>query len=579
MEARLSEEAVKAALDTGHQGLNWKPSAPPSGILAGVDIDQLSQHPDIKKIVPLLPTQSLYYAIKQKGYGECLDVLAHLSNDQVTRIVDYEAWQRDTLAPTRAFALLQNFAEISSEQLYSRFSEMDEEYQLALLAGRIRVYEFDDPMAVPEELAENIAAMPCRKVYYEILTDDKVIYEAIEAIIQAAIAHNMRYAYALIAHASYNPPNESEAQALRFRNARLEEDGFVTFEEGLQSFLPIDHLAVFDSWQEKARGIRKGAVTNPEIEQASFIDRVLQKAQADGWEIDDLYIVHQNLLYLANSLAAVARVEVDDLFGINRVLLQAKSLVSLGLEYIGRSDLGLGVEIAKAEHVKTLFRIGLSLFNQKRQQVVDSFVRAKVPGYLAIERAFKQRQWGLLIHTFDSKLLPVLGFEHTEVLKGLFNRVPMASCFADEEKNHVEFVPVDSMQLLNQLQIAVSGILSHIQLAVFAHGEPVEQSIEVMINTATVHALLGREFKAQRLVKVDLDDLTQLSIEISKERFSHLKTRLLEYLKSNVSHWASSQPELRNWELEEAMRVFDDSLKAMLLSQQGGFGLDTFVLR
>jgi hypothetical protein len=202
-----------------------------------------------------------------------------------------------------------------------------------------------------------------------------------------------------------------------------------------------------------------------------------------------------------------------------------------------------------------------------------------VPGYLAIERAFKQRQWGLLIHTFDSKLLPVLGFEHTEVLKGLFNRVPMASCFSDEEKNHVEFVPVDSVQLLNQLQIAVSGILSHIQLAVLAHGEPVEQSIEVMINTATVHALLGREFKAQPLVKDDLDDLTQLSIEISKERFSKLKTRLLEYLKSNVSHWASSQPEFRNWELEEAMRVFDDSLKAMLLSQQGGFGLDTFVLR
>lgn len=578
MEARLSEEAVKAALDTGHQGLNWKPSAP-SGILAGVDIDQLSKHPDLKKIVPMLPTQSLYYAIKQKGFGECLDVLTYLSNDQVTRLVDYDAWQHDSLSPSKAFALLKNFGEISSEQLYQRFSEMDEEYQLALVGGRIRVYEFDDPMAVPEEIAENVSAMPCKKVYYQILTDDKVIYEVIESIIQASIAHNMRYAYALIAHATYNPPNESEAQSLRFRNARLEEDGFVTFEESLESFLPIDHVSVFDKWQKQAQAIRKGAVTNPETEQAAFLDRVLQKAQADGWEIDDLYIVHQNLLYLANSLATVARVEVDDLFGVNRVLLQAKSLVSLGLEYLARSDLALGLELVKTEHVKTLFRIGLSLFNQKRKQVVDAFIRAKVPGCTTIERAFRQRQWGLLIHTLDSQLLGILGFEHTEVLKGLFNRVPMASCFSDDEKNQVEFVPVDSMQLLNQLQIAVSGILSHIQLALLAGGEPVEQSIEVMINTATVHSLLGRDFKVTSLVKEDLEGLTQISIETSKQRFSELKTKLLEYLKSSMPSWASEQPELKNWELEEAMRVFDDSLKAMLLSQKSGFGLDTFVLQ
>src|SRR6478735_4930090 len=81
MENRLSDSFVASSLDAGHQNLAWEPG-PPSGFLAGIDIKAILADPHAEEIVPELPAQALYYAIKQVGIEESLDLLPMLTPEQ-----------------------------------------------------------------------------------------------------------------------------------------------------------------------------------------------------------------------------------------------------------------------------------------------------------------------------------------------------------------------------------------------------------------------------------------------------------------------------------------------------------------
>lgn len=139
MDGRLSEHALRARLDAGHQSIPWQVPKP-AGFLAGIDFDAILASPDAKKIIRALPVQPLYYGLKRRGMMECADVLKLLSQDQVTRVFDFDIWSRDELSRAKAFALLKAFAAGGSKQLCKRFVALDEEYQLSILEGMLRVY-------------------------------------------------------------------------------------------------------------------------------------------------------------------------------------------------------------------------------------------------------------------------------------------------------------------------------------------------------------------------------------------------------------------------------------------------------
>ena len=197
MEMLETQVKSRAALDSGYRSLNWQPG-PLSGFISGLDIDALLASPEPKKAVRAMPVQPLYYAIKRKGLADCLALLPLLSQDQVIRLFDYDLWHQGQLDPAKAVEWILAFAKLGPKELYQRFAYLDEEYQLGLLYNRFRVYEVEDKFELPDEVQDRVHAMPCGKVYYEILAQTKEEGEAIESIIQSAVENNLRYAYALL---------------------------------------------------------------------------------------------------------------------------------------------------------------------------------------------------------------------------------------------------------------------------------------------------------------------------------------------------------------------------------------------
>jgi hypothetical protein len=546
MENRLSDSFVAASLDAGHQNLAWEPG-PPSGFLAGIDLKAILSDPNAAEIVPELPTQALYYALKQQGVEDALDLLPLLSPEQVERMLDYDAWTQDELLPKKFFSFLKPFGEISREQLYERFSDLDEEYQLAALQGFFKVYEVEDPYDLPEDIAEKAYRMPCNKVFYEILSEDADEVAFLEELMESLKENNMRYAYAVLGHSTYSPPGEALAEVARFRRGRLEDDGFVSYEESLSIFAPIDHASLLKKWSE---GERTQDLTSLALQGGSglFLDAVMLAARDENVSIDELYQLHQSFLYLANALCAAGQVAPDDIAGLNRLLEQGKALLSLGLEYLGQGDLGLGIRIVRNESARTLFRVGLSLVDAVREDVIQRFEAMNWPRADRLRRFYSARQWGQMLLELDRHWVTHVGLQAGEVLKGLFNRFPMVPMRMMQDQNRIVFAPIVNLRELLQLEKNLQSIMGYLYAATFS-GLPLNQSVDLIL----------RESAMETIRNAPVDSNVPRVLENWKER-----------LRADQARWWVGEPTGLDEILDTVIDMIHEELHGLIVLPRAG---------
>ena len=135
MEDRLSESvSQRNVYETGSQAYLRAPSRTWSCLswFPRVDLEAILASEDPGKEVRDLPAQVLYFAMVDRGREDCLEILPLLSQEQFTRICDYDVWEGDRLAPKRLLSWLSLCQEVSAACMIQRFSALDEEYQLGL---------------------------------------------------------------------------------------------------------------------------------------------------------------------------------------------------------------------------------------------------------------------------------------------------------------------------------------------------------------------------------------------------------------------------------------------------------------
>lgn len=566
---RLTDEAMSASLDAGHTSLAWKVPKP-SGFLAGIDFQQVleSEHP--QETIQAMPIQPLLYAIKQKGIAECVDVLPLLSPEQVTRILDYDAWKGNRLDIQQVFQWMRSFAQIGTEQLYERFSELDEEYQLATLSGLFRVYTEEEFEKLSPELQDRLFAMPCNTVFYEILADAPEDVEFIHQLVQAAAEHNLRYAYALISYSAHVPPNEQEEQMRQFRNARMEEDGFVTIDEAVALFRPMDAEKFAKKWAEK--DLPAHALAVAPVENEIFLDTVLRQAYQSGWDLDQQFMVHQGLLYVANSLCVVSQVEPDDVIGLNRILEQVRALVGVALDKISGHDPVRALHILEKEHPKQLFQFALAMINELRTGFLTRLHAAFPQQADYLTKLLKSQRFGALIWQVDRLFADRFSFEMIEVLKGLFNRYPMRPQSLLQDKDKITFEPIASLQNYELLHNYVNGMTAWLRIAEKAEALH-SGNLEKSLTTALVKALIGESFIFAPITTADKEAFEKLSIDDVKERMDAFQAELARELVIERDTWVVA-PEQGVWEkgVEYAMFFMKDYVLGLMQAKKSFAG-------
>ncbi len=553
MEKRVNDNSLAISYDAGHQSLAWTPGEA-GGLLGGIDLQAIIESPNAAEIIANLPVQPLYHALKQRGFEDSLEILPHLTQEQVVHMADYEAWDGEDFSQRRMINFLKPFAEISREQLYTRFSELDEEYQIAALEGLFTVYEVEHMFDLPHGVEERAFRMPCNTVFYEINLEDKDDVAFIENLMESARENNMRYAYALLSHATHNPPLENEAQVAQFRKARLEEDGFVAYEESLRIFAPIDRKALRLKWLEmNPSGEHSKDALMLQGSEINFLDACLMRAREDGADIDALFNVHHSLLYLANALCAAARVAVDDVYGLQRVLEQGKALASLGLEYIADGSIDLGAKVLLGEHPKTLFQAGFGIIEDLRGGTIKALQRMRIPRAANLERMYIARQWGQMLLELDRNWLDLIGLEATEILKGLLNRFPMVAALAGADAKNIVFHPIYSLADAYELELSVQAVMAYFAVIALS-GREYDKPFETILRDMAIEGLR----KGLTPVGWKVDDSTQQLLDAWRD-----------HLRAESSLWMIGERQSREESLGLAISMIHDCLHGLIVLPEG----------
>ena len=368
MASRLSETSEIALYDCGYQSfsqVNKKAKLP------SIDLDGLVAHPEAKKLIELVPPQPLYYALKNRGLTESLDVLEIIPDSTLKRLLDYDTWREDRLCPEKVFQWLNLYHSISPKKLFQRYSKLEEELQVALLGPYLKIYSKDEFEDLEDMQQDCAVALPGEEIYYHILTDDEKIRTSIQNLIDSCLQEDINYTISLLYHAAYLPLNEQEHNLARFRKARIEEDGFVSYEESLSFFRHFCRKSFDLRWQKMQP--KKDLHPVKKNNKVLLIDQVvsLWKSENPGHTSLKEMQLSRGLLHLTNGLLAASKFEADDIKGLEVVLLQAKSLVNLGLDYASSSDLETASLILEKEYPKTLFQVGLSVIKEAQEDFIE----------------------------------------------------------------------------------------------------------------------------------------------------------------------------------------------------------------
>lgn len=457
MASRLSEESLSTIYNSGCGGFNlaYKP-LDFQGFLEKVDFDQLLASPDAPQLIRLIEPQRLYYGLIEKGPSECLEVLAHISKEQFLRIFDYDVWHQDELVPQKALYWLNLLQKVSPKLVFSQFTELEEEYQIGILAPYVKIYDLDAYEQMSDVEQDSLQRFPGESFFYSIMTEDPEVKEGIIGLLGSLQSYDMNYALSILAHAAYMPPQEPAFLLAQFRKARLEEDGFISYEESLAYFTEIDPKPIKARWQKEASQETNAAVPATKVEnQNLFIDQILAYlAQTQAWNIEQEEQIKNNLLCLMNASISASQLELDNLPVLKILFTNIKAVCSLGLNYLSDGDLQLAAKILFNEYSKTYFQVGLSLIRPYQKKFVMMAVDRKLPGAQQLRQSFIQQKYGLIIDWFDKHFREILGFEESEMVKGLFNRFPLypKSTRDAEHIGRLLFQPIASLEDLKIIE-------------------------------------------------------------------------------------------------------------------------------
>lgn len=510
MASRLSEESLRAAYDAGHQSFTLAPFGSEELLYqAPASLNSLLELENAKARIQAIKPQTLYAAILNQGPEDSLDVLKLISRSQFVKIYDYDVWNYDRLAPAKAFRWLELYKNLGRKELIKRFRQLDEEYQIALLGPLVRTYDLEAYEEMSDVEQDRMNALPCNEMFYEIKSDDKQTIEIIEEVVAAALQEDIQYCYSLLAHAGYMPPNEEEAKIAQFRRARLEEDGFVTYEESLAMFRPVDVVSI-----RKESGLTENIdalVTHDNPENKPFLGLVLAKGD---WTDDERSELTQGFAFLSNSLCSASRVEPDDQSGLKLIMHQVHAISSLGLEYLAGGDIQVGKGLLLRTHIQILFRTGITIIGRLQEAMVERLQAAELPDTENLGSLLRMDKRGEILRKCDVSLLPILGHLNTEIIKGLFNRYPVSPKqipTGDAEGGRIIFSPIDTLANLQRFGDILDGLAGLLHLYRLAEGDG---DIDQSLHTAFANVLLGNAFTARRLSREEVDQVVGLDNQV-----------------------------------------------------------------
>lgn len=195
------------------------------------------EHP--AALVRRLPEGDFYWIVKRIGEEDCLPVLELAAREQWGYLLDLEIWDKDRLNADKTLAWFERLGEAAPERLCSWLLTGESLLFSLLLSRKAEVVVKDGEEEA--DLPEGHFTLDGRFFIRPIRGEDR---EAIEGLLRILARYDPEACRGLLYGLAALIPAEAEEELYRLRNGRLEEHGFLPFEEALAVYAPLDSAAL-----------------------------------------------------------------------------------------------------------------------------------------------------------------------------------------------------------------------------------------------------------------------------------------------------------------------------------------------
>jgi hypothetical protein len=349
----------------------------------GRKADAILNEPDAAQLVPQLPVQDLYYAIKEVGLADAQELVALATPEQVQGFVDLDVWERDHIDEERLGAWIETLAEAGFEKLGDVVEKLDSEVMALWLQRQARIYDLTIEQP-PDEPEGHYYPTPDRFYMLDILRSGEE-GKALERAIDWIYRHDLALGRRVIMSAKWELTSDLEEHAYRWRSGRMADLGYVDFYEALSIYQYLDPATVHIDEQSAVPSppdtpTELPAVLAASLDEAGFFGRALGTLSSEP-EVERL---HAALVLLVNKAMAADRVEPGDTEAGKAELARVVAYLGLGLEYLGRGDVTRAGRALLSVALERVFRVGVSLTLQLKT-LADTLVKAGGVNPIALE--------------------------------------------------------------------------------------------------------------------------------------------------------------------------------------------------
>lgn len=338
--------------------------------------------PNSLALTRALSPEMLLYTLKEVGLVDSVELLALASPQQVRDMLDLDCWRKDRLDARRLMSWLMLLDEAGSSKLAEWLLHADVEV-LVLLVKRylevVRKVEVEDDPNFDH-------------AQYFTFDDHYLLrFRGEEEPILQLLLERLRVLdydmyRGVLENSLFELESGLEEEALRWRNARLADRGYPSYDEAseLFRFIPPESISMEEYRRLEFPPLRfasdeevippNHALTLLEVS-GSFLLRALSEVPADKLEQ-----VAQEFAHLANRVMIVEGADPGELAEVRRCVSMTHDSLNIGLAFFAHGDEQVAAQLIREFMLRPFFQAGVSLVLQLQRRAKDLEVRLRDSG-------------------------------------------------------------------------------------------------------------------------------------------------------------------------------------------------------
>lgn len=233
-------EALAHDVDLGNsyglRNMPWKPATDSAISPLVIDVNWLVQQSDLPFLVQALPAQLLHRSLVAHGPDDALEVIEWIRGKQLVRFMDYEMWshnpetQTEDVSSAVVVQWLRRWLEIGPQFAAERISDFEEESLVVMLTSLLDI-QVEGLSRFEAEKNDDYWTTVDGRFHLRVKDSDPLSFEVIKQVIDALYGVDIKWAGSVLSHAAMLVRSESLEDALRWREGRMADAGFVPVSE------------------------------------------------------------------------------------------------------------------------------------------------------------------------------------------------------------------------------------------------------------------------------------------------------------------------------------------------------------